>query len=326
MKISEPCCDLLGLSRDYHHLYQGRFANHLPMALIALDKMGAEAPQLTRFYDTYSRDLEMYPVPGEQAPVTDWAMELGFSDRFHALHRYFEHRIAELGVDGVLAETLPVLLPGFATSGFHAAIRLAYALDAGHHLDIALSLAYWTSEFHGFSLPEGDSGESLEAIVLRLSPHFEGVTFGNGTIVEGMSRASRILTLCEGPFQPANLSLEQIAAFAIDRYAASGDFTLLHLVTGSHAARILLPYVADKPQALAHIWQSVLIGFFSTGLDYHPYELDRPVQSPDWPRILGKVLGSHNDHQIKLVYTCWQEWQQYRNPVYFDVARHVAMV
>lgn len=326
MKISEPCRDLLGLSRDYHHLYQGRFANHLPMALIALDKMGAGAPQLNHFYDTYSRDLEMYPAPGEQVPVTDVASELGKAERFAPLQRYFEHQIAEHGVNAVLASTLPILLPGFATSGFHAAIRLAYALDAGNEPDIALSLAYWASEFCRFSLPEGQTGKSLEAIVVDLSPHFEGVTFGNGTIVEGMSQAARVMALCDGPFLPAQLTLADIAAFAIDRYAASGDFTLLHLVTGCHGARLLLPHVADQARGLEHIWHSVLIGFYSTGLDYCPYQLDRPAQTVDWPRILRKVWGSHNDHQIKLVYTCWQEWQVYHNPVYIDVARHVAMV
>jgi hypothetical protein len=49
--ISEKCQDLANKGHNYHWLYGSDLASHLPMALIALDKMKASEQQLQNFYD-----------------------------------------------------------------------------------------------------------------------------------------------------------------------------------------------------------------------------------------------------------------------------------
>ena len=49
--VSDTCRELLAQSRHYAPLYGNRLANHLPMAVVALDGLGAAAGILRRFAD-----------------------------------------------------------------------------------------------------------------------------------------------------------------------------------------------------------------------------------------------------------------------------------
>jgi hypothetical protein len=56
--VSAACTDLLAQARRFSPEYGDGLANHLPMALIALDRMGADAATMQRFFARYSRRLE----------------------------------------------------------------------------------------------------------------------------------------------------------------------------------------------------------------------------------------------------------------------------
>lgn len=49
--ISGACAELRAESRHHAPLYGDRLANHLPMALVALDRLGADAATMRRFAD-----------------------------------------------------------------------------------------------------------------------------------------------------------------------------------------------------------------------------------------------------------------------------------
>src|SRR5688500_13138405 len=108
----------------YSAKYRGGFANHLPMALVALDAMGATDAEVARFTRTYERMLE----------------PIGEAEVLRA--REIERRISEQGLEAVFATHAPALAAGFGSAAFHGAIRMAYALESGSDAEVAHALNY----------------------------------------------------------------------------------------------------------------------------------------------------------------------------------------
>ena len=93
-------------------VYRNGFANHLPMALIALDAMGATEAESVRFTRSYEVQLE--PVAaGEVARVTA-----------------IEQSLARDGTLKVIRDLSPLLARGIGSVAFHGAIRTAYAVES----------------------------------------------------------------------------------------------------------------------------------------------------------------------------------------------------
>ena len=326
MNISKACEELLKKGSCYHHLYRENLSNHLPMVLIALDRMGADGSQLQHFYDHYVKRLDVVPAKNAVAPLSEINHHLGDSSRFHDFRVYFEKAIAQNGYQPVLKKTLPTLIAGIAASGFHSMIRLAYSLEAENTNDLTTCLAYWASEYHTFEFNTALSHESIDEIFRRFAQLMLGHEMASGTIVFEMDQINRIVNHQTQALQPESLSLAAIARFCISRYARTRDFIVLHTVTGCHAFRLLLLYVDDEERAMRCLWQAVLIANLSAVQKEKSYQSNEDNQASNWDNIIPSVLDSENDHTIKLIYSCWKEWQVYKNPIYLDVAMKVAEI
>src|SRR5215217_7450378 len=97
--VSDACAELLTASRRYAPLYGNRLANHLPMALLALDRLGADAAAMRRFADGYARKLLPAAVPGSGLDPHD---VLGSGGDYPRFLTFFRDRIREAGVEAVL--------------------------------------------------------------------------------------------------------------------------------------------------------------------------------------------------------------------------------
>ena len=95
-RISDACTALLAESQRHAPLYGNRLANHLPMALVALDRLGADAATMRRFADGYARRLLPTAVSASELDPHDY---LGSSGDYPRFVRFFQHRILEAGVD-----------------------------------------------------------------------------------------------------------------------------------------------------------------------------------------------------------------------------------
>ena len=324
MQISEACRSLLKKGDRYGHLYRKNLSNHLPMALVALDKMGANGAQLHRFYDSYVGKLEERLENTAVQTLSDYRSELGAADNFPGLVKYFEREIADRGYEAVLAKMVPALIPGIAASGFHAAIRLAYAIDAGNVDDFPLCLAFWVSEYYPLCSERRQVDETLDQIFDRLAVYFIDYEYTVGTVTHEMGQSCEMINHHGGALQPERIALSDIAKFSISRYALAANFNVLHTVTGCHGFRVLWPFVGDKERALRYLWQSVVVACLSNGVDKGEGQSAQEIETANWTDIVSSVLGSDNDHKIKLVYSCWQEWREYDNPLYIAVARETA--
>jgi len=318
--ISDHCQALLEQGRNYHVLYGDRLANHLPMALLALDKMGADQDKLTSFYQKDSKKL----VPLERSDHIKPAsplQTLGQSDRFDQHLSYFEHRIKDSGGEHILEEHLPSLLPGICASAFHALIRLAYAIEANDPEEVAYALAYWSSEYLTLGELSTPIEGTLTEILTEISPLGRNHNFAPGIIVDRMVEISQLEAYQNTAFQPTSITLDELAQLAIKGYLLTKDFTLLHGVTGCHALRIILPWVPQHELALRYFWQAFVVAYLSTGSISLENELVAVPGKNSWDEILTKGRSSNNSHVIKIVNTCWSEYQHYGNPEYLAAAR-----
>jgi hypothetical protein len=322
--MSDECRALLLQSLGHGPLYGNRLANHLPMALLALDRLGAGPAILRRFADGYGRKLLPAAVAGSELDPHDY---LGSSGDYPRFVRFFEDRIREAGSEAVLHDWVPVLIPGLAASAFHAMIRLAYAIEGGLEDEIARALAYWAGEYASLPMSLDPADASLDEIAERLRARTANHVFKPGIIIDRMQEIAWHPALAGAAVQPAAApSLREIACFALQAYGRHEDFTLLHIVTGCHAFRIVQAYTNDKAMARRYLWQAALAAWLTVrpapaGLRKDTAE--EPAQDagkPEQREIAARAVLSADDHVIKLCYSALCEYREYGDPAYLRAA------
>jgi hypothetical protein len=211
--------------------------------------------------------------------------------------------------------------PAVASAAFHGAIRTAFALESEASGELAHGLAYWAAAYH--TLPVGPepagtlSPREVLAAVAR-DPAYAGKR------PEGRGIADRAMASARSPgfgahvasLDPGQLALDAIALALLRGYAATGNFTLLHGVTGAHAFRLLAPYASDSGAALVDLWAAVVAVYMGAG--------SPPVEgwglkgddTLDWPAIHARAVKREDEHDIKLAYSCWREWQHRGDDLY----------
>ena len=293
-------------SHRYSAFYRGYFANHLPMALVALDHMGATDAQVERFADRYAR-AHLEPLDAH----SEFAMRV----------RELERDIATHGREDALRRSLGTLAPGVGSGAFHGAIRTAYAIESGSDGELAHALAYWSAAFTPIDVPavEGSS-QSLREVFAAIRAAVAGTRPASASIaarMEAGARHPRFASWCSAI--PACADLEGLAPTLVDMYARTGNFTLLHAVTGCHAVRLLAPFAPDAAALVRAFWGAVIAAYAGCGA---PAGEDArvPAAAPPWPEVLHDAVRCEDEHDVKLAYTCWREWQHRGGDVY----RHVA--
>lgn len=324
--------ELLARQGLYHPEYRGGLCNHLPMALVALARMGAPADRLRLYARLYERRLEPAPEGGKILPQECWPQNLGRRRRYADFLATFQRAATERGLPQLLRDALPLLMPGCAAAAFHPLIRLGYALEAEAQQEVAIALAYWAARHLSLGGTSGTEARPLsgdpEMLLSRLAddPTFNHRPDADSLIDAEMKRATvpefaPVIDWLEiGPD-----SIRLLARAALRLYAATGDFTALHMLTGMQAVRLVLPYCEDRSAALRWIWQALAAAYLSIGKPPVPvHHSPGATNAPGWPEILNWTLEADDEHVIKLVYSCWVEDRAYADSLYRTVA--VSMV
>ncbi|MBT9317951.1 questin oxidase family protein [Leptothoe spongobia] len=322
MKVSETCYRLVEQGSRFHPLYGARLANHLPMVLIALDRIGVSPNRLEAFYDSYIPKLTLLLGDHNHYKPVDPTQYLGRSDLFLGFLQYFRGQVERAGTEKVLRSWVPVLLPGLAASAFHALIRLGYGIDAAIESEVCFALAYWAAEYQSLGDLGAQTDETMLEIAMRMFPITQHHSFLPGIIVDRLAEVSRLLALQNVNSQPRVISLEMIAHFSIEAFAQKDNFTLLHTVTACHAFRRVLPYVGDQVRGLRYLWQAILVAYLTTKVELEGERKRDVASSMTWSECFEQASLSSNDHVIKLTYTAWEEFQVYGFSPYRLVAGH----
>jgi len=312
--ISETCRSLIADSRRFSTTYGAGFFNHLPMALLALERLGGDERRLRQFAAFYEKRLRLQD-PGEPLPNDDWREALGKRRYESALAAKFEEVVRTRGTDALLRDVVPHLTAGLPSEAFHGAIRTAYAVDSRDDVDIAGALAAWVT---GFSELPGASGEKRFA---SAADAFAAIAADNrfATLIEGRSIDARLAKVNALPAfddyrsSIANLALPDLAMIAVRIFIATGDFVALHLVTACHATRVLEQFLS--PSALEVLANAMLAAYIVIG---------RPTLATttidDGADLASLAVKSDDDHDLKLVYSCFQEEAHYHSGLHRTAA------
>jgi hypothetical protein len=289
--------------------YADQLTNHLPMALHALAELGADDARMQQFFERYTRRFAGRVAEPAAAPAEDWLALRGQAERFAPLRATFAAALARDGRDAVLRAVLPALLPGVAAAAFHGAIRSAHAVEAGHDGELAAALAYWAWRWQPLAPARRGTPVPFDEWCERLVAAGETCAFDGSLISLRMAHAAQSAPYRElaGRLAPAAELPERLLAFAAQRYADTGNFTVLHMVTGLRALRVLLPWVRDTDAALREVVPAFTAAYLSAGI--RPTALP-PVPVTDWPAIVEQAVASDDDHVIKLVHACHSAAQQ----------------
>ncbi len=287
--------------------YGGGLSNHLPMALGALARLGAADQTLMTFAAHYAQRLSPAP-PAAPWPAGDaWGAYLGQREAWPIYRDLFRQWLHSETAATVLSQALPRLMQGCGAAAFHGLIRTAYAVQSAHRQELTDALAYWACRWLDLG-PVGSGGTEPDAeLVLR---QLRVVRSGGDLIFQRMQAAAATAQFRRTVPRLAvsSSTLPQLAALAAMAYAASGNFTALHLVTSAHAVRVLLPFMDedDTSAAVGAYWRAFAAAVCVAGLRAKPL--------PDlrgWPDILGAARASDDDHVIKLVDSCHEEQRAY---------------
>jgi hypothetical protein len=171
------CANLISdANQKFSSQYSGELANHLPMALVALERMGASWDRILTYRDNYVKRLEprLHSLSLE-ITAKNWKEYLG-QNRYHPDYlKYFENCLAINGLGQTLKSHLPELFRGVAGGAFHGLIRLGYALDTDNIEEVCQALGYWAISYLDLGARELATGKKRPAdIFSELSTEFLG--------------------------------------------------------------------------------------------------------------------------------------------------------
>ncbi len=296
--------------------------NHLPMALQALYSLGASPQRMEDFFTHYARRFQGMQLPAPTTPASDWRRVRGEVKAYPALLAHFQQWLARDSRDTVLREVVPDLLSGVAAAAFHGAIRTAHAVESAHSRELAAALAYWACRWQPLALPaSGPAPMPFGIWTERLVAGAKDWSSDGTLISTRMDSATRSPLYQElaGSLQPATDLATQLAALAglaVKGYVASRNFTVLHMVTGLRAVRVLQPWVDDSPELRATLVHACVATYVAAGV-----KPTRLAHEPlTWPQVIVTATASSDDHVIKLVHACREEARHCGDGLYLQAA------
>lgn len=314
----------LDASAGFDAEYGDGLSSHLPMAALALHRLGAAPQRLQAWAEAYATRLLPAP-PAQDWPAGEaWAAHLGRREAGPMYRSLFTQWLQQEGAGDVLEAVLPRLIDGCAGAAFHGLIRTAYATQAAHRQELADALAHWASTWLALDAPAAAPGQGTQtdpAAVLRRLPM-------PPMPVPGRLIAERVAVVAAWPgfgeavaqLRVNDRTLERLARGAAEMYAASGNFTVLHMLTSAHALRVLLP-VLEPAAALTAVqayWRAYAAAWAASSAR------DRgTVALQPWARIVATAIAADDDHSAKLVDSCREQQQAYGGDVWRRAASRV---
>jgi hypothetical protein len=304
------------------------------MALVAKERLGADADELIRFAAAYSSRIVPLQEPEHQLNENSWRSAIGQSAAATDLRSYFVRLVNDVGIDQALRTHLPFLLPGVGGAAFHGAIRLSYAIEVASTSRIAAGLAYLAEVGSPLSaLVPGEVTTSDPLVVfdaLSKSASWPALP-PQKTIDEEMRMVAQNehFGSVVASLEIADDTEEKLAKAALHLYAASNDFTALHGVTGLAAISSLRPWIEDSALVSRFTFQTLTAAYLTIGAPplWSADQLDefRESNNSDPSEVRAVAAFNDDEHVSKLVYTANKYWERTNDALYLAVAARKAI-
>ncbi|MBW9055857.1 questin oxidase family protein [Rhizobium mesosinicum] len=307
-------------------------ANHAPMVLIALDRLGASAERLEQWYEHYRANNRLPPIPPPVAPIarTAWIDALGDRAREADYRAFFIAETRRLGIDAVIRTYLPAMVNGLAGSATHPLMRLAYGVLKKDDEEVGTALGYWAACYLPLPPATGRAPDTDDpGRVLADVGNIEGIRSYEPE-TDLLWHNIRAVAALPG-FRPVIDRLafkadtpRRMAATSLALFAATMDFSALHSVTGLHWLRLVSPHLQDAEPFYRAFWQVIAALVPKIGFPALPtaeaLEEMRARQAPEWEEIKHAAIASDDEHDVSLVFSALQEEEVWQDPLYRVVA------
>ncbi|MCR8546892.1 questin oxidase family protein [Salipiger sp. P9] len=327
-----PLSDTMAAARRDSAEFPVLLANHAPMILVAMRRLGAPDARIAAWFAQYRQAKKLYPMPAPVAPITgaDWLDHLGDRSREADYRAFMRAEIHRLGRAATLRRYLPALLPGIGASATHPLMRIAYALLADDDDEIGAALGYWAACFLPLPVCTGQRPDTDDPLAVLAGvgaiPGARDYDPGSHLLWHHIRTVAALPEFAPvgGRLEIGQGTLAQMAAVGLNLYAATLDFAALHVVTGLHWCRLLLPWLDGPEPLLRPYWQVVaaLVPYIGFPDPLTPAELDemRRLPAPPWEEIARKAIASEDEHDISLTFSAREEEKIYGDPLYRVVA------
>jgi hypothetical protein len=319
-------------SRQWSWEFPFCLANHLPMVLVALHRMGASDERLEAYCHIYHRQHGLVPVPEPIDKITrdNWRGFLGQREREGDYRAFFAGEAARLGATPTALLYLPELIPGLAASATHALMRMAYATMTDSDEETGVALGYWAATYLSLGASQGlapstdDPAKVLAfmsgpASFRHVEPERDLLWHFMRAVAQKPEFAPVVDRLAIGPG-----THDRIARCSLSLYAATLDFCALHAVTGTHWLRLIAPRTPDAATPLRYFWQAIASLVPKIGFPVLPnadeLEAWRRMSLPDWPEIYREAVARDDEHDLSLTFSAGEEFKHYGDHLYQYVA------
>jgi Questin oxidase-like len=307
-------------------------ANHLPMILVALHRLGASDERLGEYFVWYRDANRLQPPPPQVASVerANWSAALGERAREADYIAFFRGEVGRLGARTAIAAYLPALLPGLAASATHGLMRLAYGAMRDDDAEVATALGYWAATYLELGVASGapPTTDDPTEVLLRMRQiasfrHVEPERDLLWHFMRALAAKPEFAPLVdELAIGPQTFHRMRQASLAL--YAGTMDFCALHALTGCHWLRLIEPTMPDRNVALRYFWQAIAALYPKIGFPDLPgaemLEEWRRAPCPDWPEIETAAIACDDEHDLSLVFSAREEWKAFGDRLYQVVA------
>ena len=326
-------------SRQWSAEFPFFLANHLPMVLVALHRMGADDDRLEAYCHIYQEKNGLVLVPEPIGEVTrdNWREFLGQREREADYRAFFGSEVARLGAAQAATAYLPQLVPGLAASAMHAFMRMAYATMTDSDEETGIALAYWAATYLSLGASQAHApttDDPAEVLAYMYGP----ATFRHvETERDLLWHFMRAIALKQ-EFAPVIDMLaigpethDRIAQLSLALYASTLDFCALHAVTGTHWLRLMAPRTPEAATPLRYFWQAIAALVPKIGFPTMPsadqLEAWRRMRLPDWPEIFREALTRDDEHDLSFSFSAGEGFKRYGDPLYkYAAAKRLNLV
>lgn len=301
-------------------------SNHVPMALIALAKLGATDQRLKEYYDKGIEPLVEVSKNELVINKENFSKHLGDQAAYDAYYRFLYQEYDQQGRKSFLNKYLDFFADGVFTHLFHPLIRISYALEVDDVEEIIAGFAYFSAHYQK-SLVNDLSKES-EKDVLTLAKQLSKAFAGDATpLSEVLSKLEVIESSKEfheivSKMKFNEMSLAAIVDFNRRIYTSKPNIFSLHMVTSAYAIRTVMPYIKNKNRLLRYYWYAIAVIY--TVLDCVDVSLSKSIERQlTIDEIKRKAMASNNEHVIKLAHACLQEAEFYKDEAFLSLAERV---
>jgi hypothetical protein len=315
-------------SRQWSAEFPFCLANHLPMVLVALHRMGASDDRLEAYCQIYHEQNGLVPIPERIGKITrdNWRRFLGQREREGDYRTFFAGEVARLGATPAALLYLPELMAGMAASATHAFMRMAYATMTDSDEETGVALGYWAATYLSLGASQGlapstdDPAEVLNfmakpAAFRHVEPERDLLWHFMRAVSEKPEFTPVVDMLAIGPE-----THDRIARCSLALYAGTLDFCALHAVTGTHWLRLMAPRTPDATTPLRYFWQAIASLVpkidFPTLPSADELEAWRRARLPEWPEISREAVARDDEHDLSLTFSAGEEFKHYGDRLY----------